>query len=152
MLVSKPDRQKETYTTWRYDPYHYCLAVLLERFVLFLKRRNTRGDVMAESRGGKEDVRLKDSFERLYEHGTEYVKPEEFTEALTSRQLKVKLKANNVTGLQVADLVAHPSRNEILVEHGLREGDLAPFAQRVVAVLQTKYDRVGDRTVGKKLL
>jgi hypothetical protein len=107
---------------------------------------------MAESRGGKEDVRLKDSFERLYEHGTEYVKPEEFAEALTSRQLKVKLKANNVTGLQVADLIAHPSRNEILFEYGLRTGDLAPFAQRVVAVLQTKYDRVGDRMVGKKLL
>jgi hypothetical protein len=27
-------RHKETYATWRYDPYHYCLAVLLERFVL----------------------------------------------------------------------------------------------------------------------
>ena len=145
-------RHKETYATWRYDPYHYCLAVLLERFVLFLKRRNGRGDVMAESRGGKEDVRLKNSFERLYEHGTDYVKPEEFGETLTSRQLKVKLKANNVTGLQVADLIAHPSRNEILVEYGLRTGDLAPFAQRVVAVLQTKYDRVGDRIVGKKLL
>jgi hypothetical protein len=24
-------KHKETYTTWRYDPYHYCLAVLLER-------------------------------------------------------------------------------------------------------------------------
>jgi hypothetical protein len=58
-------RHKETYTKWRYDPYHYCLAILLERFVLFLKRSNGRGDVMAESRGGKEDVRLKDSFERL---------------------------------------------------------------------------------------
>jgi hypothetical protein len=22
---------KETYTTWRYDPYHYCLAIILER-------------------------------------------------------------------------------------------------------------------------
>jgi hypothetical protein len=24
---------KENYQTWRYDPYHYCLAVLLERYV-----------------------------------------------------------------------------------------------------------------------
>ncbi|MFB3881908.1 MAG: DUF3800 domain-containing protein [Armatimonadota bacterium] len=145
-------RHKETYATWRYDPYHYCLAVLLERFVLFLKRRGGRGDVMAESRGGKEDVRLKASFERLHEHGTEYVKPEEFAEVLTSRQLKVKLKANNVTGLQVADLIAHPSRNEILIEHGLQAGPLARFAQRVAAVLGTKYDRVADRSVGKKML
>ncbi len=32
-------RHKETYRTWRYDPYHYCLAVLLERFVFFLNAR-----------------------------------------------------------------------------------------------------------------
>ncbi|HTY23872.1 MAG TPA: DUF3800 domain-containing protein [Desulfomonilaceae bacterium] len=50
---------KETYTTWRYDPYHYCLAVLLERYFFFLNRREVVGDVMAESRGGKEDRRLK---------------------------------------------------------------------------------------------
>jgi hypothetical protein len=53
------------------------------------------------------------------------------------------------------DEVGNPdleSRNEILAEQGLRADDLAPFAQRVVAVLQTKYDRVGDRMVGKKLL
>ena len=30
---------RERYTVWRYDPYHYCLAVLLERYVYFLNRR-----------------------------------------------------------------------------------------------------------------
>jgi len=34
---------------------------------------------------------------------------EEFGRFLTSRQLKVKQKTNNVAGLQIADLVAHPS-------------------------------------------
>jgi len=29
-------KHKASYQTWRYDPYHYCLAVLLERFVFFL--------------------------------------------------------------------------------------------------------------------
>ena len=48
------------YRTWRYDPYHYCLAVMLERYVLFLERTKGIGDIMAESRGGKEDNRLKD--------------------------------------------------------------------------------------------
>jgi hypothetical protein len=63
-------KHKETYTTWRYDPYHYCLAILLERYVLFLERVDARGDAMAESRGGKEDIRLKDSFHRLWKNGT----------------------------------------------------------------------------------
>ena len=46
---------KETYNVWRYDPYHYCLALLLERFTFFLEHNKTKGDIMAESRGGRED-------------------------------------------------------------------------------------------------
>jgi hypothetical protein len=63
-------RHRDTYETWRYDPYHYCLAILLERFNFWLNRHSQKGDVMAESRGGKEDRRLKDSFHRLREQGT----------------------------------------------------------------------------------
>lgn len=143
---------KETYTTWRYDPYHYCLAVLLERYSFFLNRLGTVGDVMAESRGGKEDRRLKGSFHRLREKGTEYRTPEEFQKVLTSWQLKVKSKSNNVSGLQLADLIAHPSRNEILLEQGFLERELAPFSKRIVEVLQGKYDRQGNRVFGKKFL
>lgn len=145
-------RHKETYATWRYDPYHYCLAVLLERFVFFLNRENSQGDVMAESRGGKEDRRLKDSFHRLWERGTDYVDPPQFQKALTSRQLKVKPKANNIAGLQLCDLVAHPSRNEILHEHGLLGREISPFAQKVVDLLQRKYDQRDGKMYGKKFL
>lgn len=137
------------------DPNHRFLSltgVLLERFVFFLQRVNARGDVMAESRGGKEDRRLKDSFHRLWEKGTDYVEPKWFQAALTSRQLKVKLKANNVSGLQLADLIAHPSRNEILRQQGLLERNIAPFAARIIEILQHKYDRKGGSLFGKKFL
>jgi hypothetical protein len=145
-------KHKETYSTWRYDPYHYCLAVLLERFVFFLNRNNAQGDAMAESRGGKEDRRLKDSFERLWQNGTEYVAPDEFRKSLTSRQLKVKTKANNIAGLQLADLIAHPSRNEILKEQGLLLGKISPFGTEVIKILQAKYDQQGVRCFGKKFI
>jgi Protein of unknown function (DUF3800) len=143
---------KDRYVIWRYDPYHYCLAVLLERFFFFLRRCEAVGDVMAESRGGKEDKRLKVSFHRLWANGTDYLRPEEFQKFLTSCQLKVKSKSNNVTGLQLADLIAHPSRNEILLEQGFLDKELAPFAQRIVEILQKKYDRQGNREFGKKFL
>ena len=55
----------ESYGSWRRDPYHYCMAALLERFNFWLRRRGIQGDVMAESRGGKEDKRLKESFKNL---------------------------------------------------------------------------------------
>jgi hypothetical protein len=145
-------RHKETYTTWRYDPYHYCLHVLMERFVFFLNNKKSKGDVMAESRGGKEDKRLKDSFAFLWEKGTDYVRPERFQEALTSKQLKVKPKANNISGLQLADLLAHPSRNEILREENLLSGKIAPFAERIIEVLRGKYYRRENKMFGKKLL
>lgn len=145
-------KHKETYTTWRYDPYHYCLAVLLERFAYFLGRGRAIGDVMAESRGGKEDMRLKKSFARLWQQGTDYVEPTQFQERFTSKQLKVKIKANNIAGLQVCDLLAHSSRHEILWENQLVERPPAPFAEKVIAILQDKYDRRGERVWGKKLL
>lgn len=47
------------YGGWAYDPYHYCLVVILERYALWLGEHVAQGDVMAESRGGGEDRRLK---------------------------------------------------------------------------------------------
>lgn len=143
---------KDTYRVWRYDPYHYCLALLLERFTFFLEQREAKGDVMAESRGGKEDMRLKKSFSRLWNEGTEYMNPERFHDVFTSKQLKVKPKANNISGLQLADLIAHPSRNEILEENDLLDRPLAPFGTKVVEILQWKYYQHGGRIFGKKFI
>jgi hypothetical protein len=145
-------KHKDQYTTWRYDPYHYCLAVLLERFAFFLQQDNSRGDVLAESRGGKEDIRLKKAFRRLWESGTDYVGPETFQSYLTSRELKVKPKANNIAGLQIADIIVHPSRNEILCENGFTEVTIAPFAQKVIAIIQSKYYHREGIIYGKKFL
>ena len=143
---------KETYKVWRYEPYHYCLSMLLERYTIFLEQHQAQGDVMAESRGGKEDRRLKDSFCRLWTSGTEYIVPERFQRALTSKQLKVKPKANNISGLQIADIIAHPSRTEILKENGKRDSELAPFSKKVVAILQGKYYHHEGRIYGKKFI
>ena len=143
---------KDTYQVWRYDPYHYCLALLLERFTFFLEHRNAMGDVLAESRGGKEDMRLKKSFSTLWNEGTEYMNPERFHDVLTSKQLKVKPKANNISGLQLADLIAHPSRNEILKENDLLDRPLAPFGTKVVEILQRKYYQHRGRIFGKKFI
>ena len=143
---------KDTYQVWRYDPYHYCLALLLERFTFFLEQINAKGDIMAESRGGKEDMRLKKSFSRLWSEGTDYMGPERFHEVFTSKQLKVKPKANNISGLQLADLIAHPSRNEILKENDLLDRSLQPFATKIIEILQGKYYQHGERIFGKKFI
>jgi hypothetical protein len=104
----------QRYKVWRYDPYHYCQEVLLERYVLWLEHQSATGDVMAESRGGREDRRLKESFQRIWRDGTPYVSAAQLASRLSSKQLKVKTKANNIAGLQLADLLAHPSFKYVL--------------------------------------
>jgi hypothetical protein len=143
-------KHKDTYTTWQYDPYHYCLAMMLERYALFLRRKGSAGDAMAESRGGKADMRLKESFRRLMKHGT-YVRTDILEQVFTSKELKVKSKQNNIAGLQIADLVAHPSRSEILNEHGI-PSEIPKFACRIIKLLQSKYDRADGKMYGKKFI
>jgi len=156
-VVLDKKAHRDQYQVWHYHPYHYCLAVLLERFVLFLHYGGHRGDVMVESRGGKEDRKLKDSYARLYERGTDNIPPERWQERLTSRELKVKPKSANIAGLQLADLIAHPSRREVLIEHQLIVDDRHIFGDQICAILrQSKYHRnrrTGQiRGYGKKLL
>jgi hypothetical protein len=137
------DKQEhiERYKVWRFDPYHYCLTILTERYALWLQSRQVKGDVMAESRGGKEDRRLKDSFERAYLHGSDYVKPEVFDACFTSRQLKVKAKANNIAGLQLADLIAYPSYAATRARH-MKAALPANFGGRIAVILEeSKYIR-----------
>ena len=39
-----------------YHPYHYAMAAMLERYAGWLNYFNRVGDIMAESRGGEEDI------------------------------------------------------------------------------------------------
>jgi len=117
-----------------------------------LEQNETKGDVIAESRGGHEDRKLKDSFSGLWKSGTEYVSPERFHEVFTSKQLKVKPKANNISGLQLADIIAHPSRTEVLKENDKRSDDLAPFAKKIAAILKRKYYQQEGKVFGKKFI
>lgn len=123
-------------------PYHLGLGFLLQRFAGYLNHINRVGDVMAESRGGAEDRLLKDSYTRVYERGVWGVTAAHtFHAALTSRQLKLKPKSANIAGLQLADLLGHPVKQWVLRRRGLLQGDLAPFAERLLHVVERKFNR-----------
>ncbi|MCD6119063.1 hypothetical protein J7K50_04400 [bacterium] len=111
------------------------MTILLERFALWLRNTGQRGDVMSESRGGKEDRRLKKSFSAIYERGSEYINSSVFQEFLTSRELKVRGKSCNITGLQIADLIAHPSFKSMLVARGEAEVR-STFGERIIRTLE----------------
>jgi len=156
-VVLDKKTHRDQYQVWHYHPYHYCLTVLLERFILFLHYGNHRGDVLVERRGGKEDDKLCESFARLYANGTDNIPAERWKLRLTSCQLKIKPKSANISGLQLADLIAHPSRREVLVENELVVDDRDTFGDQICTILrQSKYlrnEKTGRITgYGKKLL
>ena len=130
-------------------PYHRCMAILLDVFARWLRIRGAEGDVMAEERGGREDMRTKEEFRNLWLRGTDATSPERIQAALTSGDLKTKSKPSNIAGLQLADMIAHPSRNEILRENGLLERPLGAFAEAIVEILKTKYVRDSTMVWGK---
>ncbi len=147
---------RDQYSVWRHHPYHYCLKVMLERFILFLHYGKHRGDVMVESRGGNEDEKLEASYSGLYMNGTDNIPAERWQERLTSHELKVKPKTADIAGLQLADLIAHPSRREILLDYKLIADDRDTFGNKICAILRNdKYlrSRIGQIPgYGKKLL
>lgn len=122
-------------------PYHLGLGFLLQRFAGYLNHVNRVGDVMGESRGGVEDRLLKESYTRVFERGVWMTSANSFQSALTSRELKLKPKSANIAGLQLSDLLGHPVKQWVLQQHGQLDADLAPFAKRMLEVVEAKFNR-----------
>jgi hypothetical protein len=147
VLIDKKEHENK-YSTWKFDPYHYCMEIIIERYYRFLLDRQSIGDVMFESRGGKEDTRLKRSFSTIYEKGTNYINGEEFNKIFSSKELKVKPKSANISGLQVADLLAFPSRKFIFDYYGLNQSDKVTFNDNIIEIIKPKYFKRGNKIEG----
>jgi hypothetical protein len=123
-------------------PYHLGLGFLLQRYAGYLNRINRVGDVMAEARGGAEDLLLKESYSRVYDHGIWGVTSAGFFQsALSSREMKLRGKKANISGLQLADLLGHPTKMWTLRHYGLIDDELAPFAKRLMKIVGYKFNR-----------
>jgi hypothetical protein len=131
----------DEYSTWHFDPYHYCLRCLIERYVLYLNRHNASGFVAIEPRYKKADKKLKASFERIFLDGTENLTARFVQRRLLSKTIRFFPKSANVAGLQLADLIAHPSARHMRF---VRDGRRPPedFGGRVAEILvRRRYAR-----------
>lgn len=127
---------------WRQNhPYHYMMEILVEKYTQWLERQGDTGDIMPEMRRGEKDKALQRAYERVRNRGTYYVSAARMQSALLAKQLKFRDKDANVTGLQICDLIAHPSHMDVrrLRERGLPIG---AFAKQIIPILDgSKYDR-----------
>jgi hypothetical protein len=133
---------REKYGEAAAHPYHLGLGFLLQRYAGYLNHINRVGDVMAEARGGAEDRLLKESYALVYSRGIWGVtNANYFQSALTTGELKLKSKTANIAGLQLADLLGHPVKMWVLKQYGLVDNDLAPYGERLMKIVQSKFNR-----------
>ncbi len=113
LFISAIDKQKHKakYGANAYNPYNMALKLNLERVMdLMALNGETELPVIAEARGKSEDNMLEIEFLRLMSSGTEYI-------SKLSRlacPLVFRNKRDNVAGIQLADLCAHPCARHIL--------------------------------------
>ncbi|MFC1654111.1 hypothetical protein ACFL1M_04660, partial [Patescibacteria group bacterium] len=156
VVVIDKKQHFKTYTESAIHPYHYCLTTLLERYTSFLSENNAIGDVMAESRGGKEDRTLKDVYSSFYLKGTAFRSPQFVQNHLTSKKLKTRNKIHAVAGLEMADLLSLPTKLDVLHSYGALSNLSDNFTKKIIGKVQSKYRRKPGSTrikgYGKKLI
>jgi hypothetical protein len=131
----------QRYPVWHFNPYHYCMRAIVERYVLWLHRHGLTGDVVAEPRFKRVDKALKKSFAYIYDHGTENIPAQTIQRRLASHEIKFDPKANNVCGLQLVEMIAHPSHQSIKAEV-TGNPMTAEFGLKVVEILnRSRYSR-----------
>lgn len=129
-----------------FPPYHYCLKLLLERYVGFLEFNKSVGDVIVESRDTIPDKALQKEYGAIFSNGTEYIKKEKFQEYLTSGQLKLKKKAALYSGLELADLLAYSVKDDILIEQKIIKAK-GNFGSKFINIIQGKYCWKGKKFI-----
>ena len=120
-------------------PYHLAMEFVLQRYCGFLQSVGATGDVLAESRGGKEDLLLKNAYRSVYETGRWKQGSKFFQSTLSSHDLKVKQKIQNISGLQLCDLLGNPVKHHVLLRHSRVEQPLSDFDKRIIGTLPGKY-------------
>jgi len=95
--------------------YLMVLDFLMERIVMILEKQfnGAKASVYAEARGPLEDALLQYEYVRLQIDGTSFISPSWFRYQL-SPAITFKTKKDNITGLQIADLIARPCGEKVL--------------------------------------
>jgi hypothetical protein len=141
VVIDKEEHLKK-YQVWHFNPYHYCMTALVERYVLWLNSHGLTGDVVAEPRFKQVDKKLKNAFQYIYYNGTDNIQPQTVQARLTSHELKFDPKANNVCGLQLVEMIAHPSHHNLRAAYPNQPPMTAQFGLRVVDILnRARYRR-----------
>nr|WP_179861033.1 DUF3800 domain-containing protein [Bacillus cereus] len=104
------DQLKHLYPNLR-DKYFIGLQVILENYVNFLERKNAIGSIIIESRNPKQDQQLQNHFYNLKATGTLFYEQSTLQKHLGT--INFTLKADNIIGIQIADMIPNPLNRQL---------------------------------------
>lgn len=103
----RKQRHKDRYGDLAEHPYELALTFAIERLLPLLEsEKQSEVQIVAESRGRREDDELRLSFLQVVNDGTGYVSSERFKQI--TFHLEFRKKGSNLIGTQIADLAAYP--------------------------------------------
>ncbi len=105
-------------TIKEYDLYYLSLRFLLLNFYEYLSRKNARGIIIAESRGDKEDISLRNAFTEIQIHGIGEIGIKDLRG--TINEIFIVHKKQNHPGLQLADALLYPVYDGVVEDHRTR--------------------------------
>jgi hypothetical protein len=127
------------YPKWRGDIYLLLVQNALERYFFFLRSRNAQGDVMVEAMSAKKDRALEAKYRHLLINGFLQHTHYDLIKYFTSVELKVKPKSDDISGLQMADLLAAICFHVCYAKYGQTVGPgLAGFSRRVGELIEAE--------------
>lgn len=104
-----------------YNLYLLSLKKILSSFYEFItsKKNGTRGIVVAEARGLREDTELREAFHKIQCSGIGSIGPKKLR--TTILDLFIVPKYQNYIGNQIADLILYPTYDALVPNHNIRE-------------------------------
>jgi len=126
------------YRDYAYEPYGWCLNILMQKYTVFLKRINSIGDIIIESRGKKEDQVTKKIHTDIYQNGCIHYKADRYQQCLSSKEIKLSIKKDNVFGLQVADITGAAIQRKMLYEKGYKNSFPGTFNEQMYKAIEHK--------------
>ena len=112
LIIYNSNRQKK-HDHQVLNPYDLAMDYTFEKIINFLeKHHETNLPIAAELRGRNEDSDLKTSFHHLLTYGNNFIAAQKFQNLNCS--ITFRRKHDNITGMQIADLCAHPNARKIL--------------------------------------
>ncbi len=108
-----------------YNLYFLSIRFLLERYHLFLTRKSGRGVVVAESRGDKEDLQLRNAFDLFLRNGVGQLSATDLRNKISD--IFIVHKKQNHAGLQIADAIIYPTYDNFVPGHNVRTDHFVNF-------------------------